>query len=52
MPHSLHPLLESGILLTTLTAVVLNLFFNGAGRDAHGALDDARLAALAADSGH
>jgi uracil-xanthine permease len=31
MPHSLHPLLESGILLTSITAVLLNLFFN-AGR--------------------
>ncbi len=31
MPHSLHPLLESGILLTSLSAVLLNLFFN-AGR--------------------
>ncbi|MBN8488537.1 MAG: purine permease [Burkholderiales bacterium] len=29
MPHGLHPLLESGILLAALTAVVLNLFFNG-----------------------
>jgi NCS2 family nucleobase:cation symporter-2 len=31
MPHSLHPLLESGILLTSIAAVLLNLFFN-AGR--------------------
>jgi NCS2 family nucleobase:cation symporter-2 len=29
LPHSLHPLLESGILLTALAAVALNLFFNG-----------------------
>jgi NCS2 family nucleobase:cation symporter-2 len=29
MAHSLHPLLESGILLTAVAAVVLNLFFNG-----------------------
>ena len=29
MSHSLHPLLESGILLTALAAVALNLFFNG-----------------------
>jgi NCS2 family nucleobase:cation symporter-2 len=27
--HSLHPLLESGILLTAVAAVALNLFFNG-----------------------
>ena len=31
MPHGLHPLLESGILLTSISAVLLNLFFN-AGR--------------------
>ncbi len=31
MPHALHPLLESGILLCALTAVSLNLFFNGIG---------------------
>jgi len=29
MAHSLHPLLESGILLTAVAAVSLNLFFNG-----------------------
>ena len=29
MPHALHPLLESGILLCAIVAVVLNLFFNG-----------------------
>ena len=29
MPHALHPLLESGILLCALAAVALNLFFNG-----------------------
>ena len=33
MLHSLHPLLESGILLTAITAVVLNLFFNGKGEE-------------------
>ena len=31
MPHGLHPLIESGILLASLSAVLLNLFFNGAG---------------------
>ncbi|KQQ23109.1 purine permease [Methylobacterium sp. Leaf123] len=31
MPHALHPLLESGILLAALSAVGLNLFFNGFG---------------------
>jgi len=29
MAHSLHPLLESGILLTAVAAFTLNLFFNG-----------------------
>ena len=33
MAHSLHPLLESGILLTSIAAVALNLYVNGA-RDA------------------
>jgi NCS2 family nucleobase:cation symporter-2 len=34
MAHSLHPLLDSGILLTAVAAVLLNLFFNGARGDA------------------
>jgi NCS2 family nucleobase:cation symporter-2 len=29
LPHDLHPLLESGILLSALVAVALNAFFNG-----------------------
>jgi NCS2 family nucleobase:cation symporter-2 len=29
LPKALHPLLESGILLTALAAVLLNLYFNG-----------------------
>ncbi|MDQ3060730.1 MAG: purine permease [Pseudomonadota bacterium] len=33
MAHELHPLLESGILLTAIAAVALNLFFNGAKSD-------------------
>ncbi len=33
MAHSLHPLLESGILLTSISAVLLNIFFNGAKGD-------------------
>jgi len=33
MAHSLHPLLDSGILLTAVAAVLLNLFFNGARGD-------------------
>ena len=30
LPHALDPLIESGILLATISAVVLNVFFNGA----------------------
>ena len=33
MPHDLHPLIESGILLASVSAVLLNLFFNGAKED-------------------
>ena len=44
MPHALHPLLESGILLTAVTAVVLNLFFNGSQADTAGAIEAAKAA--------
>ena len=44
MAHSLHPLLESGILLTALAAVLLNLFFNGAKGDAMEAIEAAKVA--------
>ncbi|MBE7939513.1 MULTISPECIES: nucleobase:cation symporter-2 family protein [Ramlibacter] len=44
MPHALHPLLESGILLTSLAAVALNLFFNGAREDRAAAVGAARAA--------
>lgn len=33
MPHSIHPLIESGILLASISAVALNLYFNGARED-------------------
>ncbi|RYZ12938.1 MAG: purine permease [Comamonadaceae bacterium] len=33
MPHALHSLIESGILLASVTAVLLNLFLNGARAD-------------------
>jgi uric acid transporter len=42
MPHGLHPLIESGILLASLTAFALNLFFNGAGGDERAAIAAAR----------
>ncbi len=45
IPHSIHPLIDSGILLTTISAVVLNMVFNGANADE----DDLRAAASQAD---
>ena len=44
LPHALHPLLESGILLTAIAAVVLNVFFNGAQGDTEGAVAAAKTA--------
>ena len=44
MAHGLHPLLESGILLTAVAAVALNLFFNGAKGDDAGAVEAAKAA--------
>jgi len=44
MPHGIHPLIESGILLSSLAAVVLNLFFNGASGDASAAIEAAKQA--------
>lgn len=44
MPAALHPLLESGILLTSIAAVLLNIFFNGARSGAVGAVEAAKLA--------
>jgi len=46
MAHGLHPLLESGILLTAVAAVALNLYFNG-GR---GDVDDTIEAVKAAEA--
>lgn len=46
MPHSIHPLIESGILLASVSAVVLNAFFNGA------KLDEAGVKAAAAAADH
>ncbi|MER1940077.1 nucleobase:cation symporter-2 family protein [Castellaniella sp. FW104-16D08] len=42
MPKAIHPLIESGILLTSLSAVLLNLFFNGAPHDTQGAVEAAK----------
>ena len=44
MPHALHPLIESGIVLASISAVLLNLFFNGAQGDAREAVEAAKLA--------
>ena len=48
MPHEIHPLIDSGILLASIAAVVLNAFFNGGGTDENAL----RRAALEADAGH
>ena len=44
MPHAIHPLIESGILLASITAVALNVFFNGASSDTSAAVNAARQA--------
>ena len=44
MAHGLHPLLESGILLTALSAVLLNLYFNGGKADEAAAIAAAKTA--------
>ena len=44
MPHGLHSLIESGILLTSLAAVALNLFLNGAKHDEDAVIAAARQA--------
>ncbi len=49
MPHAIHPLIDSGILLASIMAVGLNFFFNGAGA---GGEDEAMEAAMASDGGH
>ena len=44
LPHALQPLLESGILLAAIAAVVLNLYFNGSKGGAADAVAAAKLA--------
>ena len=46
LPHSIHPLIESGILLASIAAVVLNAFFNGAS----GSAEDVKSAASHAEA--
>ncbi|MGN6548656.1 MAG: nucleobase:cation symporter-2 family protein [Pararhizobium sp.] len=48
MPAAIHPLVESGILLASLSAVLLNALFNGVEQD----VGAAREAAMAAEGGH
>jgi len=47
LPHDLQPLLESGILLCALVAVLLNAFFNGLGGSAEAEADAAAAASSA-----
>ena len=49
LPHDLQPLLESGILLCALVAVLLNAFFNGVGGSAAA---EAEAAAVASSAQH
>ena len=49
LPHGIHPLIESGILLASIAAVALNLFFNGA---SEAQVSDSIEAAKQADGGH
>jgi xanthine/uracil permease len=44
MPHAIHPLIESGILLASMVAVMLNLYFNGAKGDTEGSIRAAKQA--------
>jgi NCS2 family nucleobase:cation symporter-2 len=44
MPHAIHPIIESGIVLASIAAVVLNAFFNGVRFEQASAIDAARLA--------
>jgi NCS2 family nucleobase:cation symporter-2 len=47
LPRELQPLLESGILLCAVTAVILNAFFNGLGSSASAKSDAASVASSA-----
>ncbi|WBU52690.1 nucleobase:cation symporter-2 family protein [Paracoccus sp. SCSIO 75233] len=49
IPHAIHPLIDSGILLASLTALILNMIFNGAESVSD---DDLREAAMQSDGGH
>jgi NCS2 family nucleobase:cation symporter-2 len=51
LPKELKPILESGILLTTIVAVILNAFFNGSGSAKSGE-KDASSAAMSSGGMH
>jgi NCS2 family nucleobase:cation symporter-2 len=42
LPHAIHPLIESGILLASMSAVGLNLFFNGGKGDVAASVEASR----------
>ena len=44
MPHAIHPVIESGIVLTSIAAIILNAFFNGAKFEHASAIEAARMA--------
>ncbi|MFC6444987.1 nucleobase:cation symporter-2 family protein [Shinella zoogloeoides] len=44
MPHAIHPIIESGIVLASIAAVILNAFFNGVSYDHASAVDATRMA--------
>jgi NCS2 family nucleobase:cation symporter-2 len=44
LPHAIHPLIDSGIILAAIASVLLNVFFNGAGTVSE---EDLREAAIA-----
>ena len=49
LPHAIEPLIDSGILLAAISAVLLNYIFNGARAVSE---DDMRKAAMQSDGGH
>ncbi|MGH6809643.1 MAG: solute carrier family 23 protein, partial [Ensifer adhaerens] len=44
MPHAIHPIIESGIVLASISAVALNAFFNGLNVERSASINAARLA--------
>lgn len=49
IPHALHPLIDSGILLASISALLLNIVFNGADPISD---EEMRQAAMQSDGGH